>query len=64
MSEPEGYGDRIAVVEDATVYYNEDPGTDVVRYEGTVEIYNGWVHFDSLQGGWVPREKIEQIHEF
>ena len=64
MSGSEDPGARIAVVKDGTVFYYEDPGTDAVRYEGEVEIYHGWVHFNSLQGGWVPREKIEQIHEF
>lgn len=55
---------RLATVEEATVFYYEADTDAPVRYEGTIEIYPGWVHFDSVQGGWVPRGQIEQIHEF
>jgi len=64
MSDSTDISDPLAVVTDATVFYYEHDTGDPVRYEGTIEIYHGWIHFDSVQGGWVPREKIEQIHEF
>ena len=64
MSDPADADERLDVVPNATVYYYENDPQNPVRYEGKVEIYHGWVHFVSAQGGWVPREQIEQIHEF
>lgn len=54
----------IAVIQDATVDYYEGADAEAhVTYEGTVELHEGWVRLADLTASWVPRERVEGIHE-
>lgn len=50
----------ITVMQNAVVNYEE--GGEVVRAEGTVEIYDQWVRLPDVLPTWIPREGVEQIH--
>lgn len=51
---------RIRNIDDGTVYYRE--GGERTTFQGEIEVYPNWVKMgpDLI----VPREEVEQIHEF
>jgi hypothetical protein len=51
----------IEELRNGTAYLDVDGGT---KEEGRVEIYGDWVRLPGLNAAWIPREKVEQIHEF
>lgn len=54
----------IAIIKSATVDYYEGQGVqDHVTYEGKVELYEGWVRLMDPTKSWVPRDRVEGIHE-
>jgi hypothetical protein len=60
MSEP------LREIEGGVVWYFEGEDADLkVRQEGYLEIYPGWVRIGNGLGisAWVPRERVEQVHE-
>ena len=53
-----------AVINSATVDYYEGPDAEAhVTYEGRVALYNDWVRLCDLTASWVPRERVEGVHE-
>lgn len=58
MTEP------IGTYENATVWYFEGEERDIkCKHEGKVELYPSWVRLVTPIGTWVPRERVEQVHE-
>ena len=33
------------------------------RSEGPIEVYSHWIRVRGGMGNWIPRERVEQIHE-
>lgn len=59
MSEP------LVEIEDGVVWYfeGEDAGLKG-KHEGRIEVYPDWVRLGGLAvPAWVPRERVEQVHE-
>lgn len=54
-------GDPIAEYRNATVWAKCDDGTK--SEGGRTEIYPNWVRVRGLNGVWIPREQVEQLHE-
>lgn len=53
-----------AVIENATVGYYEGADAEAhITYEGRVELHEGWVRLCEPTKSWVPRERVEGIHE-
>lgn len=46
-------------------YYDEDPHREgsPTKFEGTIQIYPGWVRIGSPITTWIPRENVDQVHE-
>jgi hypothetical protein len=57
--------DPLASFENGVAWYYESDDADSVRHEGAVELYPGWVRLVNPLGisTWVPRERVEQVHE-
>jgi hypothetical protein len=50
-------------ISNGTVYYFEGGVEDPVKHEGPAEIYPNWVRLITPITTWVPRDRVEQIHE-
>jgi hypothetical protein len=53
-------------IEDGVVWYFEGEDADSkVRDAGSIEIYPNWIRIGERSEipGWVPRERVEQVHE-
>jgi len=52
-------------IEDGVAWYFE--GGDArskVKHEGGIAVYPNWIRLDNLMvPNWVPRERVEQVHE-
>jgi hypothetical protein len=48
-------------ISDGVVWYSE--GDDRTKHEGQVELFPDWVRLGGSIPTWVPREKIEEVHE-
>jgi len=59
MSEP------LVEIEDGVVWYFEGEDGDLKgKHEGRIAIYPDWVRLGNLAvPTWVPRERVEQVHE-
>jgi len=57
---------HIKTIEDGTIWTVDDAETDatVRREDVDIEIYEQWVKISGPTPIWVPREGVEQIHEF
>ena len=63
MPETSVHATPIATIQNATVWYFEENDESSSKYEGAVEIYSEWVRLTSLTPTWIPRGRVEQIHE-
>lgn len=58
----------IRTIDSGTVYWYEDGPTDsphsVRNEDATIEIYDSWVRVKKIQPIWIPRESVDQIHEY
>lgn len=52
-------------IEDGVAWYFEGAdGASKSKHEGAIAIYPGWVRLGGLTiPTWVPRERVEQVHE-
>jgi hypothetical protein len=51
-------------IENGVVWYFEGEGADIKgKHEGTVEIWPDFVRLVGPIPTWVPRERVEQVHE-
>jgi hypothetical protein len=57
--------EQLKDLEDGTVWYFEDAEMEnSTKHEGRVEIRPNWVVLKGLAiTSWVPRERVEQVHE-
>jgi hypothetical protein len=58
--------DPLVEIEDGVCWIFEGEDADVeCRHEGAIEVYPNWVRLgDGLDiPNWVPRERVEQVHE-
>lgn len=53
-------GDPIGEYRGAKVFTTDEA---IGNQEGRVEIYENWVRVRGLNGLWIPREQVEQVHE-
>jgi hypothetical protein len=58
-------GEPLREIEDGVVWYFEGENTDLKgKFEGSIEIYRNWVRTGGLAvPTWIPRERVEQVHE-
>jgi hypothetical protein len=55
---------RIQRIPDGTALYYESPDAETTtRHDGEIEIFPSWVRFGGPVACWIPRERVEQIHE-
>jgi hypothetical protein len=54
----------IREIEDGVVWYHEGETDAKTKHEGKIEVYPNWVRLGGLMiNSWVPRERVEQVHE-
>jgi hypothetical protein len=57
--------ESLVEIEDGVVWYFE--GEDAAlkgKHEGPIEVYPNWIRLGGLGiSTWVPRERVEQVHE-
>lgn len=53
----------LTVIQNGVCYYYEENGDSTVRHEGTIEVYDNWVRLVGGMPTWVPRERVDQVHE-
>jgi hypothetical protein len=58
MNEP------ITTIESGVAWYYEGEEAKT-KHEGTIEIYPSWVRLSGGLGitAWIPRDRVEQVHE-
>ena len=59
MSEP------LVAIDDGIVWYFEgEDRNHKIKHEGQIEVYPDWVWIGDLAvPAWIPRERVEQVHE-
>lgn len=59
MSEP------LIEIEDGVVWYFEgESANSKTKHEGHIEVYPDWLRLVGMAvPAWVPRERVEQVHE-
>ena len=57
---------HIKTIQDGAIWHVDDLATGaVVRSQNVkIEIYEHWAKVGSSQVAWIPREQVEQIHEY
>lgn len=51
-------------IADGTAWYFEGKAPrSKVEYEGPIEVYPGWVRLGGPIPTWVPRDRVEEVHE-
>jgi len=56
----------LVAIDDGIVWYFEGEDRDhKIKHEGQIEVYPNWVRLGGGLGvpSWVPRERVEQVHE-
>jgi hypothetical protein len=52
-------------IQDGVIWYYEQGAEDPTKHQGYVEIYPNWVRIvgGPTLGVWIPRERVDQIHQ-
>lgn len=53
--------DPLTVIENGVAWYDE--GANRTTHEGRIELYSGWVRLAGSIPAWIPRERVEEVHE-
>ncbi|WP_435069196.1 hypothetical protein [Haloplanus sp. C73] len=51
-------------IEGGVCWYFEGEDADIkCRHEGAIELYPDWIRLGGPIPNWIPRERVEQVHE-